>query len=256
VDMAQYAKYREGGLRQKIHKAIRAKQCIRCWSADHLCSSCTEPPKKWEDDYNKGKDAFWAPKLPQSRPQWLCPAPARTAPEFVSSLLFARDSNLVLALDTCSDVSIGRIEFLQNVRLVKKTILVEGCGGRLLFEMEGELSLAGNLEITVFAVEKGDLPPNSHALLGNPHLRQLRVSLDFVQNHPHCRLEDAIDYGRSLVFPRTFLLPVSPTLAGLRSPGTSPRSLFGCWALVLLFWLVLHSLWPPKLILVSGVLPI
>jgi hypothetical protein len=60
--MAQYAKYKEGGLRQKIHKAIRAEQCIRCWSADHLRSSCPEPPKKWEDDYNKGKDAFWAPK--------------------------------------------------------------------------------------------------------------------------------------------------------------------------------------------------
>jgi hypothetical protein len=137
---------------------------------------------------------------------------------FVSSLLFARDSNLVLALDTCSDVSIGRIEFLKDVRLVKKTILVEGCGGRLLFEMEGELSLVGNLEITVFAVEKGDLPPNSHALMGNPHLRQLRVSSDFAQNHPHCRLEDAIDYGRSLVFPRTFLLPASPTLAGTAEP--------------------------------------
>ena len=62
--MTQYAKYKEGGLRQKIHKAIRAKQCIRCWSADHLRSSCPDPPKKWEDDCNKGKDAFWAPKLP------------------------------------------------------------------------------------------------------------------------------------------------------------------------------------------------
>jgi hypothetical protein len=84
--------------------------------------------------------------------------------------------------------------------------------------MERELSLVGNFEITVFAVEKGDLPPNCHALLGNPHLRQLRVSLDFAQNHPHCRLEDAIDYGRSLVFPRTFLLPVPPTLAGTAEP--------------------------------------
>ncbi len=46
IDMTQYAKYKEGGLHQKIHKAIRAKQCIRCWSADHLRSSCPEPPKK------------------------------------------------------------------------------------------------------------------------------------------------------------------------------------------------------------------
>jgi hypothetical protein len=122
VDMTQYAKYKGGGLRQKIHKAIRAKQCIRCWSTDHLRSSCPDPPKKWEDDYNKGKDAFWGPKLPQSRPQWICPTPAHTAPEFVSSLLFARGSHLVLALDTCSDVSIGQIEFLKNVRLVEKGI--------------------------------------------------------------------------------------------------------------------------------------
>jgi hypothetical protein len=229
VDMAQYAKYKEGGLRQKIHKAIRAKQCIRCWSADHLRSSCPEPPKKWEDDYNKGKDAFWAPKLPQSRPQWISPTFARTAPRFVSSLLLARDAHLVLALDTCSDVSIGQIEFLENVRLVEKGILVEGCGGRILFEMEGELSLVGKLEITVFAVKKGDLPPNTHALLGNLHLKQLCVSLDFVQNHPYCRLEDAIEYGRTLVFPRTFLLPTTPALAVTSQSGEeSDRSLWMC----------------------------
>jgi hypothetical protein len=30
VDMAQYAKYKEGDLRQKIHQAIRDKHCIRC----------------------------------------------------------------------------------------------------------------------------------------------------------------------------------------------------------------------------------
>ena len=229
VDMAQYAKYKEGGLRQKIHKAIRAKQCIRCWSVDHLRSSCPEPPKKWEDDYNKGKDSFWTPKLPQSRPQWFCPAPIRTALEFSSSLLFARDSDHLIALDTCSDVSIGQIEFLKNVRLVEKGILVEGCGGRMLFEMEGELSLAGNLEVTVFAVKKGDLPPNAHALLGNLHLKQLRVSLDFAQNHPYCSLEDAIDYGRTLVFPRTLLLPVTPALAVTFTSGEeSDRSRWMC----------------------------
>jgi hypothetical protein len=31
VDMGQYAKYKAGGLRQKIHEAIRAKKCIRCF---------------------------------------------------------------------------------------------------------------------------------------------------------------------------------------------------------------------------------
>ena len=59
VDMGQYAKYKEGGLRQKIHQAIRDKHCIRCWSPQHLRSSCPEPAKRWEEDFNKGKAAFW-----------------------------------------------------------------------------------------------------------------------------------------------------------------------------------------------------
>ncbi len=71
VDTDQYSKYKEGGLRQKIHQAIRAKYCIRCWSPDHLRSSCSDPPKKWEEDFNKGKAAFWGPKPKQARPQWL-----------------------------------------------------------------------------------------------------------------------------------------------------------------------------------------
>jgi hypothetical protein len=97
------------------------------------------------------------------------------------------------------------------------------------FEMEGELSLVENLEITVFAVKNGDLPPNAHAMLGNLHLKQLRVSLDFAQNHPCCRLEDAIDYGRSLVFPRTFLLPMTPALAvNSQSWDVSESSLWLC----------------------------
>ncbi len=200
-------------MRQKIHKAIRAKQCIR-----------SRAPKDKGRRYNKGKDTFWTPKLLQSRPQWLCPTTVHTAPEFVSAQLFAQDSGRVIALDTCSDVSIGRVDILKNVRLVQAAVLAEGCGGRHLFEMEGELSLVNDVEITVFAVNKGDLPPNSRALLGNPHLKQLCVSLDFAQNHPYCHLGDAIDYGRTLVFPRTLLRPMTPALA--------LRHLSGCFAVV------------------------
>jgi hypothetical protein len=39
------------------------------------------------------------------------------------------------------------------------------------FELEGDLLLAGGLQITVFAGKKGDLPPEFHALLGTRHLR-------------------------------------------------------------------------------------
>ena len=161
VDMTQYAKYKEGGLRQKIHKAIRAKQCIRCWSSDHLRSSCTEPPKKWEEDYNKGKDSFWSPKPHQSRPQWICPSRSPDAPGSRTYLLFAQDAGRRIALDTCSDISIGRFDVLKNVRFVQNTILVEGVGGKCLFDLEGEFSLDGTMEVTVFAVGPGDLPPDS-----------------------------------------------------------------------------------------------
>ncbi len=135
VDMTQYGKYKEGGLRQKIHQAIRAKQCIRCWSSDHLRSSRPEPPKKWEEDYNKGKAAFWGPrsKQPQSRPQWFARPPIETTPTLSSYLLFATDSGRRIALDTCSDISIGHKKILKNLRLVKQAVFVEGVGGTCLF---------------------------------------------------------------------------------------------------------------------------
>ncbi len=69
LDMDQYAKYKDGGLRQKLHDAIRARKCIRCMAVGHLRSSCPEPPKSWEADFNQGRAAFWGPKPKQSRPQ-------------------------------------------------------------------------------------------------------------------------------------------------------------------------------------------
>jgi hypothetical protein len=62
IDMDAYGKYKEGGLRRKIHDAIRAKKCIRCFQEGHLRSSCQIPPRSWKEDFNKGKDSFWKPK--------------------------------------------------------------------------------------------------------------------------------------------------------------------------------------------------
>jgi hypothetical protein len=76
-------------------------------------------------------------------------------------LLFAQDAGRRIALDTCSDISIGRFDVLKNVRFVQNTILVEGVGGKCLFDLEGEFSLDGTMEVTVFAVGPGDLPPDS-----------------------------------------------------------------------------------------------
>ena len=95
VDMSQYSKYKTGGLRQKIHEAIRNKKCIRCWSTDHLRSSCKEPPKSWEEDFNQGRAAFWGPKPKQSRPQWLSPPQlARDLIEPPSLMLFAYEREM------------------------------------------------------------------------------------------------------------------------------------------------------------------
>jgi hypothetical protein len=72
---------------------------------------------------------------------------------------------------------------------------------------------------------------------GNPHLKQLRVSLDFAQSHPYGLLEDAMDYGRSLVFPRTLLRPMTPALVVTPQPidaSEVSRWLLCCGPVVLL----------------------
>jgi hypothetical protein len=142
--MEQYSKYKEGGLRQKILQAICAKHCIRCWSSEHLRSACSEPPKKWEEDFKKGKAAFWSPKPKQSRPQWFCaPESGRAVARPPSQVLYSVDSDLVIALDTGSEISIGQIGFLKYIRLVRKPVFVEGIlvGGICVFGKMALLSL-------------------------------------------------------------------------------------------------------------------
>jgi hypothetical protein len=97
VDMEAYAKYKEGGLRRKIHDAIRAKKCIRCFAEGHLRSSCPEGPRSWEDDFNRGKDAFWKPQQKQSRPQWLVSSPSSdTRPRYLTATIGGKSIMLEL----------------------------------------------------------------------------------------------------------------------------------------------------------------
>jgi hypothetical protein len=42
-----------------------------------------------------------------------------------------------IVLDTGSEVSIGRLDFLQNIRLAQTTTFVEGVGGKNSFDLEG-----------------------------------------------------------------------------------------------------------------------
>jgi hypothetical protein len=125
LDMDAYSKYKEGGLRRKIHDAIRAKKCIRCFEEGHLRSACKEPPRSWEGDFNKGKESFWKPQPKQARPYWRLPPLARETDMLISSLHGKR-----IVLDTGSEVSIGRLDFLQNIRLARTTTFVEGVGGK------------------------------------------------------------------------------------------------------------------------------
>ena len=122
LDMEQYSKYKDGGLRQKLHDAIRARKCIRCMASGHLRSACPEPPKSWEADFNAGKAAFWGPKVKQARPQWLPQTPELKYPPTRTKLLMAFDAGRNIALDTCSEISIGRKELLSNLRLAEKAI--------------------------------------------------------------------------------------------------------------------------------------
>ncbi len=122
---------------------------------------------------------------------------ARLGP--TSQVLHSVDSGLTIALDTGSEASIGQIGLLENVRLVLEPVCVEGIGGMRVFDKIGDLLLAGNHRITVFAGEKGDLPPDFHVLLGTAHLLELGASLDFALSHPGYPLTDAMAFGRSRV---------------------------------------------------------
>ena len=60
--------------------------------------------------------------------------------------------------------------------------------------------MAKNRKITVYSVEKEDLPPQTLLLLGVPHILALSVSLDFALSHPGCELEDAMSCHLPPVF--------------------------------------------------------
>ena len=57
---------------------------------------------------------------------------ARLGP--TSQVLHSVDSGLTIALDTGSEVSIGQIGLLENVRLVREPVCVEGIGGMRVFD--------------------------------------------------------------------------------------------------------------------------
>jgi hypothetical protein len=147
-------------------------------------------------------------------------------PGTVVTVLSSVNAGLRIALDTGSEISIGGIDLLENVRLVRKPVFVEGIGDICIFDKIGDLPLAESHRVTVLAVERGDLPPDFHVLLGTAHLLELGISVDFALRHPESPLKDAMAFGRTLA------LPTAGLSSGLR-PLQSVCSLAICaWAIL------------------------
>ncbi len=72
---------------------------------------------------------------------------------------------------------------------------MQGVGGEGVFEVEGDFSLDEKRSLTLFAVSRTQLPPGIVALIGNEHLVELAVSLDYAQAHPGASLQAPMRAG-------------------------------------------------------------
>ena len=72
----------------------------------------------------------------------------------------------------------------------------------MFLEEEGDILLADNKKITVFAVSQSNLPPNAQILLGIEHLKGLQVSVDFAIHRPLCQLSEAMAFGKFVLSSR------------------------------------------------------
>jgi hypothetical protein len=96
----------------------------------------------------------------------------------------------LIALDSCSDVSMASVDILTNVRECPP-IFLHHLGGTSRLDLCGDVCLDDTF-ITVFAVSIDKLPPGFTILFGLPFLRSSSISLDFVRDHPGCCLEQAL----------------------------------------------------------------
>jgi hypothetical protein len=98
--------------------------------------------------------------------------------------------------------------------LAEKAIFIEGVGGLLFLEEEGDFLLADNTKFTVFVVGQSNLPPNAQILLGIEHIKDLRISIDFAIDRPFCQLEEAMAYGQASLARFSSLVSVSKEKEG------------------------------------------
>jgi hypothetical protein len=95
----------------------------------------------------------------------------------------------LIALDSCSEVSIAKRDSLFNVRKAEHEIILQSIGGLAYLEEEGELQISSTESITLFVSEL--LPPNCFALLGVEEIKGLSISLDLVLRGTNITLQQA-----------------------------------------------------------------
>ncbi len=174
-DQSIYSKYKDGGLRQKLWKHIKAKKCVRCGAAGHLRSACKLLEKSWEKDFNQ--PGFWTaystikPRAKQVRVQLMLTSSSAGGR---SKIITVRHDSGLIALDTYSDVSLAKRGFLRNVRKSLTPVSVESMEGMTYLEEEEELEISPSEQITVFVSER--LPPDCFALLGVEEIKTLPLA--------------------------------------------------------------------------------
>ncbi len=162
-DQEVYSKFKKDGLRRRIWDSIVAGRCARC-DGDHLRIACPKPRARWEDDFEK--DAFFLPKAgdgkgggkKQVRVQMVH---GLNLPD--SRVLFLESPQGRCLVDTCSDITLARLDVMVNVRVVEPET-VNHLGGETRLRRAGDFTLGGSNPnstvdlIRIFGVEHHELP--------------------------------------------------------------------------------------------------
>jgi hypothetical protein len=233
-DQEVYAKFKKEGLRRRIWDSIVAGRCARC-DGVHLRVACPKPRAKWEDDIEN--DSFFLPRSgsekkkshKQARVQL-----SRGLNVVDSRVLYVESAQGRCLVDTCSDVTVARLDVLVGVRSVEP-VVVNHLGGETTLNRAGELTLGGRsssvaAELSeVLGVEHNELPAGVIALLGMGEVRWLGLSLDFIASNPGCSWELEVHPARARSDPSIWRRVVScfrrrPAVP-LHEPARAPQGL-------------------------------
>jgi hypothetical protein len=191
-DEEVYSKFKANGLRRRIWDAIVAGKCVRCGEG-HLRVACTKARACWEDDFEK--DNFFLPKQEDKKGTG---KKKQVRVQLVGRLnvadhriLYVETSHGRCLVDTCSEITIARVDVLTNVRLVP-TVVIGHMGGETTLNRAGDFEfrgISGQPTVclaAVLGVEHYELPAGIVALLGVSEIRRLNLSLDTIMRNPGC----------------------------------------------------------------------